>query len=255
MGIIKRMFGFAVGLATLLWVGSLYARMPPGRLAQVGPEIHLIASLFVVTGLYLVARSLVPAKRNRRYRGVGKNVLDMVLLMWSPNDSFRVRDLVAGGICIIGKTGSGKTSSSGYQLLKAIVNARPGGGVPRIGGLCIASKPGDKREWQRIFHAAGRSSDLLVFEPGAGLHFNVIDFEMQNGADSHEITKFVMTIDDAMQRGDGGRDGSNEKFWEKAKQRVIYNAVEIIRKAKGRVSAPALASFHHRCGDQRNPTS
>ncbi|HYV36163.1 MAG TPA: hypothetical protein VE988_10695 [Gemmataceae bacterium] len=236
MGFLSRAFYFSVGLATVVWVASLYSRVPREQLTQIRKEGHVIAGAFVVFAVFLMTRAVVPAKQSRRYRGVGKSILDTVLLMWTPSDPFRIRDLVAGGVCIIGRTGSGKTSSSGFQLARAIV------GIPVTAGCIIASKPEDKQFWQKIFNAAGRNADLLVFEPRSGLQFNVIDFEMQNGGDSHEVTRFILTIDDAMQRsGNGG--GTNEKFWEKSKARTIYNGVEIIRKAIGKVSAPSLAAL------------
>jgi hypothetical protein len=49
--------------------------------------------------------------------------LDEVLLQWTARDVFRVRDLLNGGVLIIGRTGSGKTSSSGAALMEAIINA------------------------------------------------------------------------------------------------------------------------------------
>jgi hypothetical protein len=48
--------------------------------------------------------------------------LDKALFQWPGSDVFRVRDLLNGGVLILGRAGSGKTSSSGRTLLQAIVN-------------------------------------------------------------------------------------------------------------------------------------
>ena len=48
--------------------------------------------------------------------------LDQALFKWSDRDPFRVRDLLNGGALIVGRAGSGKTSSSGRTLMQAIVN-------------------------------------------------------------------------------------------------------------------------------------
>jgi hypothetical protein len=48
--------------------------------------------------------------------------LDIPLFHWTPRDPFRVRDLLNGGALILGRAGSGKTSSSGRALMQAIVN-------------------------------------------------------------------------------------------------------------------------------------
>jgi hypothetical protein len=97
--------------------------------------------------------------------------LDAPLLQWSPDDCFTKRDLLRS-ICVQGASGSGKTNFVGYQIAKALAGDRD------IGCLCLASKPvEDVQFWQGILRGAGRSKDLLVFGPGRGLRFNVLERE------------------------------------------------------------------------------
>lgn len=166
-----------------------------------------------------------------------KDALDAVLLHWSENDPFSVRDLLNGGVAIFGRTGSGKTSSSGKVLANAVV--RQAGS----GGLILAAKPEDREMWQGIFAAAGRSDDLLVFSPESDLRFNFLDYEMQaGGGHTRNITNCLMVIGETLYSGEksGGEDAH---FWKSSHERVINNAVEILKLATGKVGAQELHRF------------
>lgn len=198
----------------------------------------------VIAGLF--ATALVIAKliewrihRPRKSPPVKRrsDPMEQPLMWWTADDPLRVRDVINGGIAIFGRTGSGKTSGSGYQIGKAIV------GLPGSGGLILASKPEDKAFWQGIFDDAGRGKDLLVFAPDAPLRFNLLDGELQAEADTRELTQLIMTIGETLKRNSRSNAGENEAFWDQLKERTIYNAVEIIRKATGRVSASDLQRF------------
>jgi hypothetical protein len=52
--------------------------------------------------------------------------LDQELFRWNGQDAYRVRDLLNGGCLILGRAGSGKTSSSGRLLMESIVNFNSG---------------------------------------------------------------------------------------------------------------------------------
>src|SRR5581483_2498392 len=65
-----------------------------------------------------------------------KSILDSPLFYWTQSDPFTIRD-VLNSVLIFGRTGSGKTSSSGRQLMQAIVSNR------QSGGLILAAKPED----------------------------------------------------------------------------------------------------------------
>src|SRR5580692_5713033 len=64
--------------------------------------------------------------------------LDTILGSWTDIDPFTVRDLLNGGVSIMGRVGSGKTSGSGKWLGESIVN------FPKSGGLILCAKPEDK---------------------------------------------------------------------------------------------------------------
>lgn len=166
-----------------------------------------------------------------------KDGLDRMLLRWGQKDAFSVRDLLNGGVAIFGRTGSGKTSSSGKALGNAIVR------LPGSGGLILAAKPGEDREmWERIFAAAGRRDDLFIFSPDSPLRFNFLDYEMQRGGHTRAITKCITVIGETLRSSDTDNRESAD-FWQKEQERMIYNAVEVVKLATGRITAPDLQRF------------
>ena len=168
----------------------------------------------------------------------GSEPLDRVLLNWDEDNAFTVRDLLNGGCCILGRTGSGKTSSSGKQIGEAIIR------LPGSGGLILAAKPGEDRAmWEGIFTAAGRRDDLLIFAPDQSLRFNFLTYEMnQGGGHTRNITRTLMTIAESLRSSDtNGHEDAD--FWNREQERLLYNAIEMARLAMGPFTAPDLQKF------------
>src|SRR5581483_11675026 len=95
--------------------------------------------------------------------------LDSPLFGWPDGDEFSIRDLLNGGCLIVGRAGSGKTSSSGRASMHAIVSN------PDSGGLIIAAKPEDVEDVQAIFRKVGRK-DLVIFGPEMPWRFNFLNY-------------------------------------------------------------------------------
>jgi type IV secretory pathway TraG/TraD family ATPase VirD4 len=198
-------------------------------------EDHVYGLIFLAL---LMAAAYAIHKRNviKATLGTVKDSLASVLLWWGENDAFTVRELLNGGIAIFGRTGSGKTSSSGKALANAIVRH------PGSGGLILAAKPEDTAMWQAIFAAAGRSDDLLVFSPENPLRFNFLDYEMQAGGHTRNITRCITVIGETLRSSDTTA-GENADFWQREQERMIFNSVEIVKLATGKVGAPELQKF------------
>ena len=165
-----------------------------------------------------------------------RDSLDAPLLWWSKHDCLSLRGLLNGGVLISGRSGSGKTSSSGAALARAIVGHRSSGGsILAATGVCQGM-------WRDIFRKAGRPDDLLVFGPDHPLRFNFLDYVSTHEKHTRNITRFIMTLGESLRTnaGGGGDDGS---YWESQFERMIYNAVEIVRQGTGRVTAPTLQQF------------
>lgn len=162
--------------------------------------------------------------------------LDEVLWRWTPHDPVTVRMLLDGGLAVLGRTGSGKTSSTGKLVGRAVVGQR------NSGGLLLAAKPEDVAMWRGIFADAGRPDDLVVVEPDDVWRLNFLDYLTAQGADTRQITRCLGAIGESLRAGDGAG-GEDAGFWREQQQRVIYNAVEALRLGLGRVTAPDLARF------------
>jgi hypothetical protein len=177
-----------------------------------------------------------------------QGALSDALFYWDGRrrDPFTMRDLVRS-VAIFGATGSGKTTGPGLAIAKALVSAKGkrrqvGGqlvGGP-IGGLILASKPEDRQFWQKIFHQAGRINDLVIFDPKSPYRFNFIDYIQRCGGDTRDITEAIMVIGETLEQGDNP---NRDKFWNEQNRRMIHTAVEIIRLAKGTVTAPDIQRF------------
>lgn len=108
--------------------------------------------------------------------------------------------------------------------------------------MIAAAKPEDREFWSSIFEKAHRQLDLVVFGPNEAARFNFIDYEAAAGGHARNITRTIMVIGETLRSSDtkGGEDGD---FWEKQQERLIYNAVVIVKLATGRVTAPELQQF------------
>jgi len=167
----------------------------------------------------------------------GQGGLDTTLLDWTRNDPFRQRELLDGGVLIIGRTGSGKTSSSGLLLGRRIVRNK------NSCGLINAAKPEDVGMWRQIFAEAKRSDDLLIFDASGKLRFNFTDEARQHGGDTLAIRRCLMTLEETLSCDEGGGRGEDAKFWEKLQEQMIDNAVQIVHLATGRVTTTDLEEF------------
>jgi hypothetical protein len=195
---------------------------------------NVLALIGAVAGIAgIVSAFFVKGSKFHRYTA---DALDALLLRWTDADGFTVRDLLNGGVAIFGRTGSGKTSSSGKALANAVV------GFGNSGGLILAAKPEDRAMWEGIFAAAGRRKDLLVFSPEEPLRFNFLDYEMQAGGHTRNLTKVITVIGETLRSSDTDNRESAD-FWQREQERMIFNAVEIVKQATGRVTAPDLQKF------------
>jgi type IV secretory pathway TraG/TraD family ATPase VirD4 len=90
------------------------------------------------------------------------------------------------------------------------------------------------------FCSSWKKKDLLIFGPRSPLRFNFLDEVQRSGGDTRDITRAIMVIGETLQDGEGRQ---SEPFWKQQNERLIYNAVEIVRGALGRVTAPDLQRF------------
>lgn len=171
-----------------------------------------------------------------------RNPLDEELLHWARHEPFTVRDLLTS-VLILGRTGSGKTSSSGKLLGRAIVGHVGYMGHPRSCGLISAAKPEDVPMWQQIFADVGRSDDLLIFNVEGELRFNFLEEAARHGGTTREVSRCLMTIAETLHSGNSRSGGDEGGFWEREQERMLYNAVEVLKLGRVPIGAPQLQQF------------
>ena len=171
-----------------------------------------------------------------RQRKGGRD-LDRVLLRWTKQDRFTMRDLLNGGLLVLGITGSGKTSSSSRKLAIALVRDR------KTFGCLLCAKPEDLGFWKDIFRRCRQSHRLQVFDgQSSKLRINVLEQCCRSG-DTRDVTRLIMVGRDALRNAERGRGTENASFFEQQEQMLVHHAVEIVKQAKGTVSAYDLQQF------------
>ncbi len=134
---------------------------------------------------------------------------------------------------IWGGIGSGKTSGSGASLARAYLQAG-------YGGLVCCSKPEERFLWERYAAETGRTESLVIIEPGdpAPYCFNFMDYELmrpgRGGGQTENVVALLSRIVELVE-GKTTPDGG-ERFWERAGQQLLRNAVEMLLISKTEVS-------------------
>lgn len=163
--------------------------------------------------------------------------LQKPVLQVSPKDYLTQEDIFAGGVAIIGATGSGK-SSCATNLAGALL-------TQGFGGVVLTTKPGDRREWERYAAQAGRSRDLVIFSPDSEAQFSFLEYEMaRKGAgaqDSANITDLFYAVIEATGKQSGG--GNDSAFWENAVRQLILNACDLCYFARGTVGLAEIRNI------------
>jgi hypothetical protein len=186
---------------------------------------------FVVLVIYTRRRRKLAATPGAVRRGFVTSVLDQPLMFWSPADPFTLRDLLNGGCLILGRAGSGKTSSSGRMLMQAIVKNR------QSGGLILAAKPEDEQDIKRIFRKANRTKDLILFALDQPYRTNFLRYVGKG--DPRNVVRCMMMIGESLEHGEqrGGEDGD---YWKSQAERVLEMAVIALQMAHQEVNSVNL---------------
>jgi hypothetical protein len=171
-----------------------------------------------------------PTQRNQK----GTGLLDFPLIWWTETDPFTIRDLLNGGLLILGRAGSGKTSGSGRCLMQALANC------VMSAGLILAAKPEDEEDIKAVFRKAGRLGDLVIFDLDNRYRFNFLRY--LGTGDPRNVVRCMMMIGETLQRGENG--GSEEgRYWMAQCERLLETAVIALQTAGEEVTAVNLHRF------------
>jgi hypothetical protein len=146
-------------------------------------------------------------------------------------DVWRLEDATRG-VQIFGGIGSGKTSGSGREIALSFLKNG-------YGGIVLTGKVDEKDNWVELAREAGRSGDLVVFEPGSPYRFNFLQYELDRhraeggGYADNIVTLFLSIIQMGGRIGGGGEGlGGREPFWLLATERLLKAAIDLLRLAK-----------------------
>ena len=93
-----------------------------------------------------------------------------------------------------------------------------------------------------MFKKAGRGLDLIEFSPDTDKRFNLLSYVLSMGGHTRDVTRCITVIGETLRSADS-KGGESADFWEREQERMIYNAVEVVKLATGKVSAPDLQKF------------
>jgi hypothetical protein len=197
------------------------------------PAIPIGMLVFVVLMGLRRRRRIRAGKRMAAAGRLAAGMLAQVLFWWTPRDPFTVRDLLNGGSLILGRAGSGKTSSSGRMLMQAIVDN------PNSGGLILAAKPEDAADVRRTFRNAGRPNDLIVFDADGPWRTNFLQWIGRG--QTRNVVQALMMIGQSLKSSSGK--GNDDKFWEQLNERYFYNAVAALQAAGEPITPDRILNF------------
>jgi hypothetical protein len=166
-----------------------------------------------------------------------------VLIDWKDKDGrgFTIGDALAG-CCVMGGTGSGKTSGPGTLLALSYLKAG-------FGGLVLCAKKDERRHIEELARIAGREDDLIIFDASGRERFNFLDWEAERTGGPGLTINVVHLLDqiaEVMARGSGaGGDGGGgeNRFFSDALHHLNMNLVDLPLFAGLPVSLPLLRAI------------
>jgi hypothetical protein len=175
-------------------------------------------------------------RKRRRFAAADELERDVVLYHWDKANAFTLKHLLDGGLCVTGRTGSGKTSSL-LLLAKALL-------LRHVASfLILCAKPGESSEWIELLKQTGRSDDLLHFHAGGSLRLNMLDHEAKRSGpgagQAQNLTRFIMDMRTAVFR-EAESTGGDSQQWIKQDERGIRNAIVLLLHAKIPVTPVAI---------------
>ena len=216
--------------------------MEPMRIPTSEPDERLIILACVAVTLFVAFWFIRGVRRllfggHRAGGGWRGSVLDSVLMWWTKRDAFTLRDLLNGGLVIMGRPGSGKSSSSFFAILHACVKCL------RSGGLILAASPSDRPMVEFIFSWC--RDRLVIFDERSTHRFNVFDYILACGGSTKDLLAAIYAIVETIGRtgqngGVGGEDGS---FFSQSARRLIEYAIVVLKHVPGSLTPSKMIEF------------
>jgi hypothetical protein len=201
---------------------------------EVTPDV-VLGAFVCATALYLAGRPFRRLFIRKRGEVPLPDPLEQVLYWWDAANAFTRRHLLQS-VLVLGISGSGKSSGPLLALARGIF------ADANIGGVINESKPEETEFWTEREKESPTPDRLIPFGPGYPARFNFLEFLTELGADSRELAAAIMTLEEAIANVNPG-EGGEQRFFERAKAEHLETAIEVIRLAKGTVSASDIERF------------
>jgi hypothetical protein len=136
------------------------------------------------------------------------------------------------GCQVFGSNGSGKSSSMKTLALKYL----------RAGyGFLILSVKSERETWQEYCELAGRSSDFITIGPESHHRFDFMRYLSESDSGS-ALTSNLLNILKAVIRAsdENGVGQSQDPFWQKSLDLLLYNTISLCQLAYGKVSVQGM---------------
>jgi hypothetical protein len=150
-------------------------------------------------------------------------------LTWTLGNAFE-------GILILGRTGSGKTTGSGFTFAEAFLRSG-------FGGLILTVKANEAERWRKLCAYCGREGDFRVVRMGGDCLLNVLAYEAQRpgraGGLAENLTSFCRNLLRISTRSEPLRD----PIWEQAGDQLLDATFELFLLAGESITFDRLADF------------
>ena len=164
----------------------------------------------------------------------GQWPLNMPLVQFSPlkADIWTLDDAFQGTV-IFGENGSGKTTGSGQLLAGKFLRAG-------FGGLVLCAEIEEADLWRKYLQAAGREKDGLFFSVDSPFRFNFLDCESSRSGSDLVENLVNLLCDTASVKRRSEATGSEAHFWLPEKQKLLRNAITLLRLAEAPIQLKSL---------------
>ena len=135
------------------------------------------------------------------------------LIKWNNNEPWTIGDSFEG-VQVFGDTGSGKSSTSAKVIAASMLRAG-------YGGLVLTVKPEDSTDWKQWLAENGRAQDGIFFEPGSGLCFNFLDYELRRGQELGFRQPQRGANSGGIDFAGPAQRGQNGRFWNQAANEMV----------------------------------
>jgi hypothetical protein len=158
-------------------------------------------------------------------------ILDSKVIALSEKDFLSWRSL-AEGTLITGGAGSGKTTSSGRNIAKALLST-PGKDDPnRAGALILPAKAEETENWKGYVEDCRHKKDLIIFNEKSGLCFDPLYYEWKRpGRGSGDIESIIDLFSTLVSLGKKDVGHGHDPFWERGCEQIMRNVIKLLELA------------------------